>query len=216
MKKAFAILAAALVALAVAHAESAEDAKASAKMVNEARREARAAVKLLRKEGFRSYELGNPETGLQGYFLKAAGGCAKITGTSGPCISENLAKLTALANAANEYAVLQGGTVRGRIVSTASSLSGQQLDNLVSSFERLVEKEIRGELIPCATFFRSRGGRHAARIYCIIDEDAAARARRHAMALALEEQSLAEKYGSLASDWVQEGFDRMEAREDGR
>ena len=47
MKKAFAILAAALVVLAVAHAESAEDAKASAKMVNEARREAKAAVKLL-------------------------------------------------------------------------------------------------------------------------------------------------------------------------
>ena len=208
MKKLITILAAALVALAPILAQEAEDAKPSARAASEARKAAKAAVKTLKKEGFRSYELGNASSYLERYFLKSADGCARIVGTSGPCISENLAKLTALANAANEYAVLQGGNVRGRIISTASSLSGQQLDNLVASFERLVEKKIRGELIPCATYFRSRGGRHSARVYCVVDEDSAARARRHAMALALEEQSLAERYGSLAADWVAEGFDR--------
>ena len=133
-------------------------------------------------------------------------GCGKIVGTSAPCVSENLAKVTALANAANEYAIIQGGNVRGRIVNTASSLSGQQIDNIVASFERLVNKDIRGELVPYASFYKAKGSLYTARVYCIVDEDAAARARRHAMELALEEQALTEKYGSLVSDWIDEGF----------
>ncbi|MBO4569307.1 MAG: hypothetical protein J5674_05080, partial [Candidatus Methanomethylophilaceae archaeon] len=111
-----------------------------------------------------------------------------------------------LANAANEYAILEGGNVRGRIVSSASSLSGEQADNLVACFERLIEKEIRGELVPYVTCYRTRGGRYDVRTYCIVDVDAASRARRRAMEVALEETALAEKYGTLVSDWIDEGF----------
>ena len=47
------------------------------------------------------------------------------------------------------------------------------------------------------------------RAYCVVDEDAAARARRHAMELALEEAGLTERYGSLVSGWIGEGFDEV-------
>ena len=202
MKKILTIWAAALVVLAPLCAKSAKD----------AHKQAKAAERALKKDGFKPYELGSVTVNLERYFQKVDSGCTPILGISGPCITENLAKVTALANAANEYAVLQGGNVRGRLVSLGANLSGQQMDNLIASFERLVEKNIRGELLPCASFYKERGGMYQVRVYCIVDEDAAARARRHALERALEEQSLAEEYGSMVSDWISEGFDKASVR----
>ena len=196
MKRILAILAAALVVLA----------PLSAKTDKTVRKEAKAAERTLKRDGYKPCELGNVTTNLEKYFTKVNAGCPRIVGTSGPCISENLAHVTALANAANEYAILQGGDIRGRIISSASNLSGQQLDNLVASFERLVNQNIRGELVPCASFYKEKGGMYQVRIYCIVDEDAAARARRRAMERALEEESLSERYGSMVSEWIDEGF----------
>ena len=210
MKRIITLWAAALVVLAPSFARGDnEDIRAARHEARQAQKEAAAAGKVLRKDGFRCYDPGTPSYPLERYFLKVNAGCTGIIGTSGPCVTENLAKVTALANAANEYAMLQGGRVRGRIVSTASALSGQQADNIVTSFERLVEKTIRGELLPCAVYYRERGGRYQVRAYCVVDEDAAARARRHAMELALEEAGLTERYGSLVSGWIGEGFDEV-------
>lgn len=173
-----------------------------------ARKEAVAAARTLRREGYKPLELGNLETKLEAYFLKLYAGCTQVVGTADNCMSTNLAQVTALSNAANEYAMLSGGEIRGRITSSTSSLTGQQLDNLVSSFERLVRKDIRGELVPYVTAVRDRKGRVSARTYCIVDVDAASRLRRQALELALEEQSLAETYGSMVSEWIGEGFRR--------
>ena len=200
MKKMITVLAAALVVLAPMFAQTNKE------DIKRAHKAAKAAEKTLKKEGYKPFELGPAVTNLENYFLKVNAGCTTIVGTSGPSVSSNLGKVTALANAANEYAMLQGGEVRGRITSSASSLSGQQLDNLVASFERLVNKNIRGELVPYASFYKEKGGQYQVRVYCIVDQDAAARARRYAMEVALEEQELAEKYGSLISDWIAEGF----------
>ena len=126
MKKLITVIAATLMLLAPCFGQD-NEVKISKKEIQEAGKQARAAEKILRKQGFKSFELGNATANLENYFLKVGSGCGSIVGTSTACISENLAKLTALANAANEYAVLQGGTVRGRIVSSASSLSGAQV-----------------------------------------------------------------------------------------
>lgn len=200
------LAAAVLVALAPVYGQDKEAAKVQRKEARAARKEARAAARQLRRDGYRTVELGAVDTRLEQYFLKTGAGCRQVVGTADGCVSLNLAKLTALSNAANEYAILEGGDVRGRIVSSASSLSGEQTDNLVASFERLVEKEIRGELIPYVTCYRTRGGAYDVRTFCIVDVDAAYRARRHAMEVALEETALAERYGTLVSDWIDEGF----------
>ena len=178
------------------------------KETRNARKEAAAAARTLRREGYKPLELGNVETKLEAYFLKLYAGCTQVVGTADNCMSTNLAQVTALSNAANEYAMLSGGEIRGRITSSTSSLTGQQLDNLVSSFERLVRKDIRGELVPYVTAVRDRKGRVSARTYCIVDVDAASRLRRQALELALEEQSLAETYGTMVSEWIGEGFRR--------
>ena len=201
MKRFAILMVAALVALAPAQAQSKKEAR-------DARKDAYAATRTLRLEGYRTLELGSMQKLLEKYFLKVNAGCGQIIGTADDCMTTNLAKVTALSNAASEYAMLAGGNVRGRIVTSTSSLTGQQLDNVVASFERLVAKEIRGELVPYVTAVRDRRGSVSACVYCIVDVDAAHKARRRAMEIALEEQSLAEQYGTQVSDWIDDGFNK--------
>ena len=203
MRKLAIILAVATLAVAPAMAQSKKD-------VQNARTEAKAAAKTLRRDGFKPLELGDVTTRLEKYFLKQYAGCTQVIGTADGCLTTNLAQVTALANAANLYALTAGGEVRARIVSSASSLSGQQIDNLVSSFERLVAKEIRGELVPFVTLVRDRKGHVDARAYCIVDLDGACQLRKRALEIALEEQALAEKYGTMVSEWIDEGFNKEE------
>lgn len=203
MKKLAMILMAMLVAFAPVYGQTKSD-------INTARKEASAAAKALKRDGFKAIELGDIKTRLEKYFLKVNAGCAQVIGVAENCMSTNLAQVTALANAANQYALLAGGDVRGRILSSTNSLSGQQVDNIVSSFERLVEKDIRGELVPYITAVREKRGRYAVKAYCIIDIDAAYQVRRRAMEIALEEQALAEQYGSMVSAWIDEGFNKVQ------
>ena len=203
MKKLAMILMALLVAFAPVYGQTKSD-------INTARKEASAAAKALKRDGFKAIELGDIKTRLEKYFLKVNAGCAQVIGVAENCMSTNLAQVTALANAANQYALLAGGDVRGRILSSTNSLSGQQVDNIVSSFERLVEKDIRGELVPYITAVREKRGRYAVKAYCIVDIDAAYQVRRRAMEIALEEQALAEQYGSMVSAWIDEGFNKVQ------
>lgn len=201
MKRIVFLVVAALVALAPVSAQSRQELRA-------AKKEAAEAAKRLKRDGYKPVELGDIQTRLEKYFLKTYAGCAQVIGVAENCISTNLGQVTALANAANQYALLAGGDIRGRMVSSTSSMSGQEMDNLVSSFERIVEKEIRGELVPYVTAVRTRRGKVSARAYCIVDQDAAYRLRRRAMEIALEEQNLAEAYGSRISEWIDEGFNK--------
>lgn len=204
MKKLIVILAAALMALAPTDAQSRKD-------VRTAQKDAQTAAKAIKKEGYKALELGKVETRLESYFIKVYQGSTEIVGTAENCISTNLAKVTALSNAANEYAIREGGVIRGRIISSASSITGEQLDNLVASFERLIQTQVRGQLVPYVTCIRSAKGSYSAKVYCLVDEDAVKSARSRAMEQALEEQSLAEEYGSLVSDWINEGFINADA-----
>lgn len=180
----------------------------SKKELKDVRKEASSAAKALKRAGFKPIELGNLQTRLEKYFLKVNAGCAQVIGVADNCMSSNLAQVTALANAANQYAMLAGGDIRGRILTSTSSLTGQQVDNIVSSFERLVEKDIRGELVPYVTAVRERKGMISARAYCIVDVDAAYQLRRRALEIAIEEQSLSAQYGSMVSRWIDEGFNK--------
>lgn len=199
MKKIALILTAVLVAMAPVCAQSRSDLRA-------AKKDAADAAKVLKHEGYKSLELGRMEPRLEKFFLKVTAGCPQVIGVAEGCMTTNLAQVTALSNAANQYALLAGGYIRGRIVSSTTSLSEQEVDNVVSSFERLVDKEIRGELIPYVTAVRTHRGKISARAYCIVDQDAAHQLRRRALELALEEQNLAGAYGSHIADWIDEGF----------
>ena len=204
MKRLIIIAAALLVAAAPLPAQTKKE-------IQSARSEAASAAKDIRKDHYKMVELGDVKDRLEQFFLKVNAGCPQIVGISGGCITANLAKMTAINNAANEYASNAGGTVRGRITSDASTISGEQADALVAAYERLVLKEIKGELVPFITFMRQgKKGGYDVRVYCIVDYDMAHQARLHAMQRALEETRMAEMYGSQVSDWIDEGFAKVQ------
>lgn len=192
---------AALVAIAPVAAQSSKDVRA-------AKKEAKTAAKQLKKEGFKLLELGDLQMQLQDYLVRAKAGCKQIVGTADNCMSINLGKTTALNNAINEYATLSGGVVKGRITTNTSNISGQQADDIVAAYERLVLKEIKGEIQTCITLVRQNKKNYDVRVYCLVDYDAAHAAKMKAMQLALEELNLAQQYGSAISDWIDEGLEK--------
>ena len=181
------------------------------KELRAAKKEAKMAAKQLKKEKFKLLEIGDLEMQLESYLIKTKTGCKQIVGTAEDCISINLAKTAAMNNAVNEYATLSGGIVKGRITSEVSKVNEQQADDIVAAYERLVLKEIKGEIQSCVTLIRANGKNkknYDARVYCLVDYDTAHAAKVKAMNLALEELNLTQEYGSKISDWVNEGFEK--------
>lgn len=201
MKKIAIMMLMAFVAMGPIAAQSSKDIKA-------AKKEAKVSVKQLKKEGFKMLELGDMQMQLQDYLVRAKSGCKQVVGTADDCMSINLGKTTALNNAINEYATLSGGVVKGRITTNTSSISGQQVDDIVAAYERLVLKEIKGEIQTCVTLVRENKKTYDVRVYCLVDHDAAHAAKMKAMQLALEELNLAQQYGSAISDWIDEGLEK--------
>jgi len=180
-------------------------------VLRSAKTEAAAAARTLKKEGFKMVELGDLQSRLEQFFVKISSGCVQVVGMSENCISSNLAKMTAINNAANEYASNAGGMVRGRIVSDAGTITGEQVDAIVAAYERIVLKEIKGELVPFVSVIKKNGkkGGYDGRAYCLVDLDYAHEARMKAMERALEETKYMEKYGSMISDWIDEGIEKI-------
>lgn len=201
MKKVISILIATIVAVSPVFAQTKKDEKA-------AKKEAKIAAKSLKNEGYKLLELGDLQIQLESYLLKTKSGMKQIIGTAEDCMSLNLAKTTALNNAINEYANLSGGMVKGRITSNTSSVNGQQVDDIVAAYERLVLKEIKGEVQTYITLVRENRKSYDVRLYCLVDYDAAHAARMKAMNLALEELELTQDYGSQVSDWIDEGLNK--------
>lgn len=201
MKKVISILIATLVAVSPVLAQTKRDEKA-------AKKEAKIAAKTLKNEGYKLLELGDLQIQLEDYLLKAKSGMKQIVGTAEGCMSINLAKTTALNNAINEYATMSGGMVKGRITSNTSSVNGQQVDDIVAAYERLVLKEIKGEIQTCVTLVKESKKKYDIRVYCLVDFDAAHAARMKAMRLALEELELTQQYGSQVSNWIDEGLNK--------
>ncbi len=200
MKKILMVAIASLIAFGPVMAQTKQEIKA-------AKKEAKLVAKRLTNEGYKLLELGDMQLQLQDYLTKAKGGCKQIVGTAESCMTINLGKTTALNNAINEYATMSGGIVKGRITSNASSINGTQVDDIVAAYERLVLKEIKGEIQTCVTLVRENKKNYDVRVYCLVDYDAAHAARMKAMTLALEELKLSQEYGSQVSDWIDEGFE---------
>lgn len=205
MKKIFCI---AVVLLGVASLLGAQT-KAELKSVKS---EAAAAAKTIKKEKFKMVELGDLQKRLEQYFTKINSGCTQVVGIAENCTTSNLAKLTAMNNAVVEYASNSGGIVRGRVASDASTMTADQIDALVAAYERIICKELKGELVPYITLLRDRSNSIDSRVYCLVDVESAHAAKIRAMEIALEESRLAEQYGSQISNWIDEGFDKLKTK----
>ena len=124
--------------------------------------------------------------------------------------SKNVGHQMAVNNACVTYAQKAGSHVKGRIVSDMNGDgvdANMEFDKFYAAYERLVEKEIRGEMTESYSIIRDLGdGSFEMQSYFIVDESAASKARIRAMENAARESELAQKYAQKVSDFVREGF----------
>lgn len=134
----------------------------------------------------------------------------EVVGVASKFKSENVGHQTAVNNACNLYAQQAGSHVKGRIVSdmaTDGDNTASEFDHFYAAYERLVEKEIKGELVESFSIIRNLGnGEKQMQTYFIVNEDAATKARIRAYENALKESEAAQKYATKVSEFIKEGF----------
>ena len=144
--------------------------------------------------------------------LNTLGDDAKeVVGIASKFKSKNVGKQMAMNNACLTYAQSAGSYVKGRVM---SDMAGDgvdaegEMDNFYAAYERLVEKEIRGEMDESYSIIRDNGdGTFEMQTYFIVNESAASKARIRAMEEAAKESAAAQKYANQISEFVKEGFE---------
>lgn len=138
----------------------------------------------------------------------------EVVGVAPRFKSKNIGHQEAVNNACITYAQHAGSTLKGRIVSDMASNgddTSAEFDHFYGAYERLVEKEIKGEMRESYSIIRlldKKSGEYEMQTFFIIDENAATRARIRAMENALKESEAAQKYAEKVSQFVQEGFEK--------
>jgi Ca2+-binding EF-hand superfamily protein len=135
----------------------------------------------------------------------------EIVGIAGAFKSKNVGVQMATNNACNLYATQAGSHVKGRVVSDMAANANDisvEFDKFYAAYERLVEKEIRGELRESFSVIHEKGdGTYEMQVYFIVSEDAASKARIRALENMAKESEAAQKYAEKVSQFVKEGFE---------
>lgn len=134
----------------------------------------------------------------------------EVVGISTRSKSKNVGYQMAINNACVAYAQQAGSQLKGRMV---SDLAGDGIDtnaefeHFYGAYERLVEKEIKGEMEQSYSVIRDNpDGTYEIETYFVISEDAATKARLRALQNAFKESEAAQKYADKVSQFVREGF----------
>ncbi len=124
--------------------------------------------------------------------------------------SKNTAYQMASNNAMIKYAGDAASSLKGRVMTDvfANGVDSEaDFDHFFSAYERLVEREIKGELAESFALVRQLpNGSYEVNTYYIISENAASKARMRALKNALEESEAAQKYAEKISEFVNAGF----------
>ena len=135
----------------------------------------------------------------------------EIVGVASKFKSKNVGRQMAINNACLTYAQQAGSHVKGRIVCDMAGDgidADAEFDNFYAAYERLVEKEIKGEMKESYCIIReNKDGTFEMQVYFIVSESAASKARIRAMEAAARESAAAQKYAQKVADFVREGFE---------
>lgn len=134
----------------------------------------------------------------------------EVMGVSTRSKSKNVGQQMAINNACATYAQQAGSSLKGRVI---SDLAGDGVDtdaefeHFYAAYERLVEKEIKGEMEQSFSLIRQNpDGTYEIETYFIVSEGAATKARIRAMENAAKESEAAQRYANKVAEFVREGF----------
>lgn len=115
--------------------------------------------------------------------------------------------------ASQRYAAMSGAFIRGRQTQDGASMgSGEDFSHFYGAYERLLQKEIKGELQRSYTIYRQTGVSKSGKplyqmeSYYIVDQERASKARIQAYQLALKETEIAQETAVKIANFVAEGF----------
>lgn len=205
------------VVLAVLLAAPVENVSAQ-KLSKSIKKEYKAKMKQLKKEKWELYGSSRTlEVTLGKYYeaMDANPNVREIVGNAARFMSKTVGHQSAINDACRTYAQQCGSTVKGRIDSDLASdgLDVQsEFDHFYGAFERLVEKEIQGELQEKFSLIRQIGKEdgkpvYEMQTYFLVDEEAATKARIRAYENALRESEAAQKMAAKIGDFVKAGFE---------
>lgn len=140
----------------------------------------------------------------------------EVVGIASRFKSKNVGHQQAINNACITYAQQAGSHLKGRVVSDIAANgddTSAEFDHFYAAYERLVEKEIKGEMTESYSIIRCinpnaapQDREYEMQTFFIVNESAATRARIRAMENALKESEAAQRYAQKVSDFVKEGF----------
>lgn len=135
----------------------------------------------------------------------------EVEGIATKVKSKNVGKQMAINNAVVTYGQEAGSTLQGRVVSDMSANgvdANGEFENFFAAYERLVEKEIRGEMEPSFSIIKDNGdGTYEIRTYFIVEESNAQKARLRALEEAMKNSQVAAEHANQISNFVRQGLD---------
>ena len=170
-------------------------------------------LKQLKKEGWQVYGTSRSlEVCLLLHYQELNSADAReLLGTASNCGSMNICRQSALQNACAYYSSLAGSKLKGRVISdlgaNASGDLNAEFDKFYAAYERLVEKEIKGEIQDSFALIKNLpNGAHEMQVFYVINESEATKARIRAWENAARESEVAQKYATEVSEFIKEGF----------
>lgn len=132
----------------------------------------------------------------------------EVSGTATRCKSKNLGHQMAVNDACLTYAQRAGSQLQGRVVSDIAGNSTDvagEFDHFYAAYERLVEKEIKGEMEESFSVIKDNGdGTFEIQTYFIASESAASKARMRALENAMKESEAAKRHAEQISKFARE------------
>lgn len=139
----------------------------------------------------------------------------EVMGNAARFKSKTVGHQSAINDACRTYAQQCGSSLKGRVTSDLASDGedvNSEFDHFYGAYERLVEKEIQGELQEKFSLIRQIGKEgddpiYEMQTYFVVDEEAASKARIRAYEQAMKESEAAQKMANKISDFVKAGFE---------
>ncbi len=120
--------------------------------------------------------------------------------------SVNSAKAKARNNAINEYVEYSKSIVKARINTELNDVAGEEQENYIGAYERLIVKELQGGIFHAPDVVLYKEG-YNVRLYYLIDNNAAEKAVRNAMKQAAEESGMAHDHAEGISGFISSGLE---------
>jgi hypothetical protein len=135
----------------------------------------------------------------------------ELVGIASRFKSKSIGHQMAINDACITYAQHAGSALKGRVISDLSGdgvEADSEFDHFFAAYERLVEKEIKGEMEESYSVIRDLGdGTYELQTFFIYSESAASKARVRALNDALKENEAAQRNAEQISSFVRDGFE---------